>query len=256
MDMTITKQQRDLLIGLAGVLIAVLVWFLVATPYKEKCDALKVENESLKPTAEEYEAVHANRGEYEQGIIDLKAEGADILSHYPSGIEREDQLMLWANIDAAYPDELAFGDIELGDWDNIAITGVEVGAIDESQVTYDEEGNAVVSDDVANEVTADYKLYAGISSMEFASTYNGLKNMFRYIQTQNDRNSIDAFEIEYDEETGFLKGAVGVKQYYVQGTDKEYMPSFIPSVISGVEDIFHSGNGVLGEENENIQADE
>lgn len=244
MDMTITKGQRDLLIGLAGVLIAILVWFLVATPYKEKTEVLASENETLKVTAEEYQQVHAAREQYEEEIITCKSEGEEILSHYPSGIEREDQLMFWANTGSIAPDILGIGDIELGEWDTVAIAGADEEEV-AAAITYDEEGNPQLSDEAANSVNSDYQLYAGISAMEFACTYDGLKYMFGYIQSQNDRNSIDALEIDYDEETGFLKGAIGVKQYYVQGTDKEYVPAFVPSVLTGVEDIFHSGNGKL-----------
>ncbi|MBQ0028091.1 MAG: hypothetical protein KBS96_05755 [Lachnospiraceae bacterium] len=257
MDMTITKGQRDLLIGLAGILIAVVVNFLVASPYNEKTASIESKNKELKPIAEEYQAIHANVDEYEEKISEMKQEGQEILSHYPSGIEREDQLMLWANIGGSYPDALALGDIELEEWDAVAIQGIEEGEIPAAQITYDEDGNPKISDDLAKSASADYKLFAGVSAMEFASTYDGLKYMLTYIQSQNDRNSIDALEIEYDEETGFLKGAVGVRQYYVLGTDKEYMPTFIPSVLTGVDDIFHSGNGNLSDEKEeNPERDE
>lgn len=245
MDMTITKQQRDLLIGLGGVLLAIVIWFLVATPYKEKADALKADNAALRPKVEEYQAVHARVEEYQNELTVLQNEEAQILSHFPSDIQREDQIMLWSNIDKQYPLDLAFGDLELGDWDTVAIAGVEEGSVNGGEITYDEEGNPQVSDAVANAATADYKLYAGIMTMEFASTYEGLKDMFRYIQSQNDKNSIDAFEVEYDVETGLLHGGVGVKQYFIVGTDKEYVPSFIPSVPTGVSDIFHTGDATV-----------
>lgn len=265
MDMSISKQQRDLLIGLAGVLLLVVIWFLVVTPFKDKKASLVSENETLKPKAEEYQAIDANLSEYENGILNFDSEGAEILSHYPAGIEREDQLMFWTNLGNSYPNTLGIGSIELGEWDSVAISGVEEGAVSSEDIEYDEDGNPVVSDSVANEVQAEYKLFAGVATMDFASTYGGLKDMIAYIQSQNDRNSLDVIQVEYDDETGFLKGGIGVRQYFVEGTDKEYTPSFIPSVYSGVDDIFNTSTGNLDtpredsnvvESDDNEQSDE
>lgn len=239
MDMTITKSQRDLLIGLAGVLIAVLCWFLVASPNIEKRQSLESENETLRPKAEEYQAVHARVDEYRDSIVTLNNTADEIVGHFPSRIEREDQLMYWSNVDAAYPMDLRFGDIELGEWDAVAIAGADEAT--QEQVTYDDDGNAVLPDEVMEAATADYKLYAATMAMAFISSYDGMKDLFKYVNALNDRNSIESFEISYDREDGILQGSVGMKLYYLEGTDKEYQPYFIPSVPTGVEDVFRTG---------------
>lgn len=239
MDMTITKGQRDLLIGLAGVLIAVLCWFLVASPNIEKREALEAENETLRPKAEEYQAVHARVDEYRESIVTLTNTEEDIVKHFPARIEREDQLMFWSNVDAAYPMDLRFGDIELGEWDAVAVAGVEEGQ--NTEVTYDEDGNPVVPDAAVTDIKADYKLYGATMAMQFISSYDGMKDLFTYINSLNDKNSIDSFEIYYDESNGYLQGALGMRLYYLEGTGKEYQPYFVPSVPTGVEDVFRTG---------------
>lgn len=239
MDMTITKSQRDLLIGLAGVLIAVACWFLVASPNIEKREALETENATLRPKAEEYQAVHARVDEYKESIVTLTNTENEIVKHFPARIEREDQLMFWSNVDAAYPMDLRFGDIELGEWDAVAVAGMEEGQ--ESEVTYDEEGNPIVSDSSVPEIQADYKLYGATMAMAFASSYDGMKNLFAYVNSLNDKNSIDSFEIYYDESTGVLQGSLGMRLYYLEGTDNEYQPYFVPSVPTGVDDVFRTG---------------
>ncbi len=239
MDMTISKGQRDLLIGLAGVLIAVLCWFFVASPYMEKREALEEENAVLQPKAEEYQSVHARVDEYRDSIVTLDNKAEEIVAHFPARIEREDQLMYWSNVDAAYPSDLRFGDIELGEWDAVAVAGVDES--DQTEVTYDEEGNPIMTDEAAVAATADYKLYAATMGMSFISSYEGMKDLFKYVNSLNDRNSIESFEISYNTEDGILDGGVGMKLYYLEGTDKEYQPYFIPSVPTGVEDVFRTG---------------
>ena len=254
MDMTISKGQRDLLIGLAGVLIAVLCWFLVASPYIEKRKALEAENETLRPKAEEYQAVHARVDEYKESIVTLTNKENEIINHFPARIFREDQLMFWANIDNAYPLDLAFKDIELGEWDAVAVAGMDEAA--QEQVTYDDEGNPVVSDSTVPEMNADYKLYGATMAMNFASTYTGMKEMFNYVNALNDKNSIDTVSIEYDEETGLLQGVMGMRLYYIEGIDKEYQPYFIPSAPTGVEDVFRTVERFVGEEENSEESEE
>ena len=245
MNMQVTKGQRDLLIGLVGVLIAVAVWFLVAQPTREKTQALENENNTLKPKVEEYELRDARLDEYKLGIVQNNAESETIIARFPSAIELEDSVMFWANIDNAYPFQLAFKDLELEERDAVAVAG-----IDESEdvtVAYEDDGSATISDDDAERVSATYKLYGAPMAMNFVCTYDGMKDMFEYITSQYNRNSINAFEIYYDEETGLLTGAIGMELYYIEGLDKEYNPPFIPSIPKGQSDVFHTADYDLAE---------
>lgn len=243
MKMSISKKERDLLIGFFGVLIAVAVWFLVAKPNIDKIEALNAENVILKAQAEEYEAVNLRVPEYEAGIINNQILMANISEHYPGEIKLEDQIMFWATIDHAYPFQLAFGDLSLEDRDAVAVSGVEdTGNAD---ITYNEDGSGTFKDSQIEEISAKYYLYGAPMAMEFACTYAGLKNMINYIVNQYDRNSIVALEVYYDENTGLLAGAIGIELYYIEGLEKEYQASFIPSVITGQDNIFRTGLGTV-----------
>ena len=245
MDMTITKGQRDLLIGLLGVLIAVVVWFAVASPTKEKTDALINENNTLKPKVEEYELRDARLDEYKLGIVQNDAEIETITARFPSMVEVEDEVMFWANIDNAYPFQLAFKDLEMEERDAVAIAGIEDTG--EATIAYEEDGSATISDTDAEQLSAQYKLYGAPMSMNFICTYDGMKDMFEYITSQYNRNSINAVEIAYDEETGLLTGAIGMELYYIEGLDKEYNPPFIPSIPKGQSDVFHTASSDFDE---------
>ena len=238
MNMQVTKGQRDLLIGLLGVLIAVVVWFLVASPTKEKTDALINENNTLKPKVEEYELRDARLDEYKLGIVQNNAEMETITARFPSAIETEDSVMFWANIDNQYPFQLAFKDLELDERDPVAVAGIEDTG--DATIAYEEDGSATISDADAEQLTAKYKLYGAPMSMNFICTYDGMKDMFEYITSQYNRNSINAVEIAYDQETGLLTGAIGMELYYIEGLEKEYNPPFIPSMPKGQSDVFHT----------------
>lgn len=239
MKMNLGKKEISLLIALGGILCAVLVWFLVASPTREKTEVLENENVTLKAKAEEYEAVNARLGEYTNNIAMYEAEKADIISHYPVRIETEDQVMFWSDIDILDPVELGFKDLEIEQRDPIAVSGIEDTG--EASLTVDEEsGSMTISDSDVGELTASYKLFGAPTGMNFACTYQGLKKMIDYINSQYDRNSINQIEVSYDDSTGYLMGSVWVNLYYIEGLEKEYQPKFIPSVPKGQADVFHT----------------
>ena len=254
MDMTISKGQRDLLIGLLGVLIAVGVWFLVANPYREKTETLKAENEQLKPKWEEYQAVAANVEEYKTRIIDADANKEEIIAHFPSMLEREDQIMYWANAASkmSEEEEMDFSNLGMGPWTMVEVEGLNTEEQPQVDVEYDEEGNPIVSDDTgaAQTSSSNYELYTDTLQMDFQCTYNGLKDFTQYVLAQNDRNRIDRLEAYYDPATENLMGNMSLALYYLTGTGKEYVESPIPSVVSGSYDPFRTGFAPLNLEGE------
>lgn len=241
MKMSVSKKELNMLIGLLGVAVAVLVWFLVASPYMDKTNALKAENETLKPKAEEYEAANARLDEYELGMIANQNEFNTIVDRFPSEVQIEDLIMFWANIDKAYPDVLRFKDIEIEEPDPVAVAAIE----DLNGVDVPDSG--VVSDEELEQIEAGYKLYELPEGLNFICTYEGLKKIFSYLEAQNNRCSINQLEVEYDEETGALTGSLWINQFYLEGTDKEYSPVFIPAVPKGQANLFHTSTIPLDE---------
>lgn len=236
MDMTIGKKEKDLLIGLAGVIVAVLVWFLVASPTMEKTEALKADNEYLRPRAEEYQAVYAKIEDYQGGIQALNDEKNDIISHFPSKVEREDQIMFWANLDAEYPTQAALRDI----------------AISNDEVFYASSGNGENPNGITNieeatspdEIAAIYEstvlLYKAPINVMFDSTYVGLKDIIGFITAQSNKNAIDNMVIGFDSATGNLTGSIDINMFYITGTGKEYEQPGIPAPKTGISDVFHT----------------
>lgn len=241
MNMSISKKEINALIIVLGLGIAIAAWFLVASPNKEKTDALVAENATLKPKAEEYEAANARLDEYELGIAANEAEIGAILEGFPSDVQLEDVIMFWANIDKAYPDVLRFKDLEIEEVDPVAVTAIE----DMNGVEPTADGE--ITDEDAAKIIAGYKLYELPEGLNFICTYEGLKKIFAYLQSQGNRCSLNQIEVEYDEETGALTGSFWVNQFFLEGTDKDYMPPFIPAVPKGQANVFHTSTIPLDE---------
>lgn len=239
--MKIKKSERDLLIGLLGILIFVAAWFLYISPTMDETSSLKSKNVELRSKAEEYQAIDLRKEEYEREKINFDLLRADIEDKFPAEVRTEDQLMFWTSIDNAYPFDLLFQAIDMGERDIVAVVGLE--SIEGLNITYEDGENPQITDAEAADVASRYKLCGAPTAMNFVSTYSGMKKMFDYINMQYNENAIMSFEVMYNEEKALLEGTVALELYYIEGMDKEYTAPFIPAVPKGQSNLFHSIDG-------------
>jgi len=219
--MKLGSKEKNLLKCLIGIALAVVVWMFVASPIKEKKEALAAENAELKVKKEEYEAVNAQKAKYEEGMTALQAEREELLESYPSGMLREDEIMYWANMERANSGQLALENIAMDSLQEVFVEG---------QTPSEEEG------------ATQLHLYKAPVTYGFKATYDGLKSMADYVFAQDDKKSIETINVAYSEETGNLEGSMAMNMYYMVGTGKEHTPATIPSVPSGVSNVFHANN--------------
>jgi len=227
--MKLGSTEKNLIKGLIGIVLAVLVWMFVASPIKEKKEALAAENAELRVKKEEYEAVNAQRAKYEEGMVALKNEREELLEAYPSGMLREDEIMYWANMERANVGQLAL--------ENIGMSALQEVFVD-GQTPSEEEG------------ATQLHLYKAPVNYGFKATYDGLKGMADYVFAQKDKKSIEGLMAAYNEETGNLEGTLDMNMYYMVGTGKDHVPATIPSVPTGVSNVFHSSNTKVVTESE------
>ena len=222
--MKIDERTRNLLLGILGVAIAVAAYVIVASPMKEKTAALAAENATLKEKKDEYEAIHAQIDTYVQGINDLTAEREELLSAFPAGITKEDEIIYWANMERQNADTLAITDLTMAGWQEVFAEGYEAPQGE------NEEG------------ATQLHLYKAPVNYGFQATYDGIKGMVSYVYAQQDKKSIENLAVAFDETTGNLVGTLDMNMYYMVGTGKEYTPMTIPSIPTGISNLFHSSN--------------
>lgn len=246
MNMSISPKERNLLIGFFGVLIAVAVWFLYVSPTRDEIEAIKLENVSLKATADEYESINLRVEDYKNALSENAVLAEEITSRFPAEIRTQDQMMFWSEIDKFDQDNLRFGDLEIDDRDPVAVAGVE--DIGDANMNVSDDGRITFADSDIEDISAKYVLYGAPTSMGFACTYDGLKSMIRYVNSQYDKNSIIGLDVSFNDTTGYLEGSMSVELYYIEGLEKEYKPYFIPSVPTGQSNVFHTGEKIAAME--------
>ena len=259
--MKMSKKDQNLLLFLVGALVIVVVWFFVVSPMRQKTESLRMENSSLKGTAELYQSINMNKDEYEKSILVLEDKRDNILDDYPSNMLTTDKIMYLTNLENFYVEDVAVAGMAFDVVEEVIpeVSEEEQAAqtAQTAETTTDEEGNVAEAAPATEEENAENQglhLYKVPVNYNFRATYTGSKDMIEYLFDNGYRKSIRNMNLAYDTETGQLAGDMDVDFYYILGTDKLYDPISIPPVRKGVPNVFHTVEG--GDINSSLSAED
>ena len=252
MNLALSKKDQCLIVGILGALFLFISWYSIATPLQEKTLVLENENIALKAKADLYQSINANLPKYEEGIEKFENEIVEISNRYPVHISREDEIMFLANMENVYTNDVAVENISMSNVIEVFAEGVADTTAQEGVPAADPAAtDAAVTD--AGAVTAEPEivipevhLFKQPVNYSFRCTYKGAKDMINYLFAQNDKKSIEGMTLAFDSETGNLMGTLDLNQFYMMGIEKEYQAIPTPTVLKGVDDVFHTVNGNAG----------
>lgn len=225
------RKDIQLLILVLGILATVLSWQFVYNPNLEKAEEVNAENDTLRDTIAELEALDARKQQFIDDTASMQQECAEIAERFPSGFLLEDAVMYLYNMENVTQNQVVIPSIGFGQ---------------ATEVPYS--GNTAVGEYVL--VDEGIKLYTAQDNVSFTTTYTGLKNMVHYIYDMPGRKSLSSVSLSASPD-GYLTGSMSVDFYCMTGTEKLYVPIDIPGVVLGKSNIF----GVL-EENANADGEE
>lgn len=231
--MKIDAKTKMLILFLVGIAILVCAYMMIVTPMKEKTATIEAENVALQQKAEEYTAVNAQSAIYKQGIVDLTVEREELLAAFPAGITKEDEIMYWANMERENNDTLAISNLVMSSWEEVYVEGAPSST---------------------GEGATQLHLYKAPVNYTYQATYDGVKNMVKYVFAQDDKKSIQALSVAYDGSTGNLVGTLDMNMYYMNGTGDEYKPYSIPAVPTGITNPFRSVDTLTAEGEEPVSS--
>ena len=255
MDMKISKRDAALLIGLAGILMIVAVYYFVYIPLDEKKIALESENATLQTRVTELQRMYDEKDTYIAQTESMKAEIDTICNSFPADVKTEDMIML--GVDLANTAPLSVQSISMGVAEDMYHVGQAVAeaaaaeAAAAAAATATEDGTtapAPVPEPV--EPSADKVLYKKLCGITYQVTYDGFKNAINTICSSVDRRTIDSITATYDINTGLLAATQNINMYYMTGTDKEYVAPTIPFIPQGTDNIFGTIDLVVTEDEE------
>ena len=262
MNMEITKKDASLLIGLFGVLVAVVVYYFVFVPYTEKADSLKSENISLNSRVQTLQLLANDYDNLLQQTKDNQESLKKILDRFPSDVKEEDMIMLAVQLQSQGAFDSITG-LSIGEATDVyAVTdldakvaetvdgrlGSTTAATDSSQTDGTEEG--VQTETATEESAGDVELTLGQLNLDGnyvlrertgeitgTSSYEGFKQAIQMLTERNDRTQINVMA-SYDIETGLLDSSMTIIADFMTGTGKPYVAPTIPFVPQGTGNIF------------------
>lgn len=262
MNMEITKKDASLLIGLFGVLVAVVVYYFVFVPYTEKADSLKSENISLNSRVQTLQLLANDYDNLLQKTKDNQESLKKILDRFPSDVKEEDMIMLAVQLQSQGAFDSITG-LSIGEATDVyAVTdldakvaetvdgrlGTTTAATDSSQTDGTEEG--VQTETATEESAGDVELTLGQLNLDGnyvlrertgeitgTSSYEGFKQAIQMLTERNERTQINVMA-SYDIETGLLDSSMTIIADFMTGTGKPYVAPTIPFVPQGTGNIF------------------
>ena len=261
MDMTVSKKDLGLLLGLFGVIIAVLVYYFAYMPYTEKTAVLESENRTLETRVNLLQALANQRDDLIAETKENQEKTLEILERFPADVREEDIIMLAVLLQNEAPYEYITG-VQIGlpvDVYTVPDMNAQVEsqaaayfgtAAQSTQSTDPAATTPAPADTVVTPVETPESLEPGEISLEgnyvlksrsaditAVTTYEGFKNGIEMITERNDRTQLSVMA-SYDIESGLVDSSVSVVTNYMGGTGKQYVAPAIPFVQQGTENIF------------------
>lgn len=253
--MKITKRDLTVILYITGIALAFVAYQFYFKTKMEDADALDQQSDALQITVDDLEAKMAQKPAIEERIKGYEDKIQKIAQSYQPEISHEDTIM--------YVNELL-------NTQDVLITELKMT---DPSVIYVVAGTGTASG---------YSMMAQNNAMsfEYATHYNGLKNLLNAIYNSKEMQNIEAFTIKVDneddiisfdpsgnliedvqlsaeeeeerekalqlrKEKGYtLSGEITLNRYTMLNNGLEHEPIPIPEVKRGVVDIFHSGTGV------------
>ncbi len=244
--MKISKKDIQLLVALAGILIAVAAYFFVYQNFNEKAESLEAENMELASEVARLEALDAKRDTYIAHTNEMKGEIIEFENRFPADILPEDSIMTVkimedntnttvASISFGGANEVVYA--QGGAGENAEQSTTEQ-ATDQQNVDGATDAEGAQGGVIVATQYADTKMYEYPLGISIQCTYDDFKGLVKYIYNQQNRMSVEGVNIGYDATNNQLSGSMTLNTYYLLGTEKVYTPVNIPSTQLGVDTIF------------------
>ena len=209
--MKITKKMIAIFAVVLAVAAVLLVYNFVFTKKQEATEKVEAETAKLETREGELRSHFLSLARYRKGIEEEHEIQGVILSHFPQTLCEEDEIMYIEGIEEQY--EIFFKALSYGRNTPFAVFN---------------------DDSINSHLTANYLTLSGT----YDGTYQGLKDVISYTNSQNGRMIINNISASYDTTTALLSGSIDFTIYSITGTDNVYVGPYIPEVNIGRNNIF------------------
>lgn len=260
MKLKIGEREKNIILGIIGIAIPLLVYYFVFVRLNEQTDTLVTENQSLAQEVAYLQELMDNKEFYLAETDRMNAEMEEIKAQFPSELHPEDEIYYAYNTENKY-DVLATA-INMPVAEAVAVAQPVVA---EAQPEVVDDGTGIEEEDTVTQVeqaapvasaATTIALYRAPITFNFKLTYTAAKDWIKEILTDREnKKSIDSVSLSYDESTGNLTGSIIVNMFSLTGTDRIYEAPSIQGIGIGTDNLFKSSETLnVGRENNTFDA--
>lgn len=256
----ITDRDLKLLFVLISIILLAVSYFFGCMKFIDKTDSIKAENKTLQAEVDELTEMKTHEAEKKQEIAQYNEVIKTIYDKFPGAMTEEKSIDILTNLEEAAEmktsavtftiNDQFYSEAELEAEESGAATGTTETTTDTS-ASATPAPTATPASTGTTDITANAQAGTADSSVvgykttlvvEFTTNYEGLEKAIDYVKDYEDKMSIDTITIEFDTETGNLKGTMNLSMYALDGIGAEYVEPKISDVKLGLKDIFGSFN--------------
>ena len=248
--MKLGNTEKALIMVIIGVAIMLLGIIYIAKPNYESAQSIAAENVTLQARLDELNEKQSHR---EETLAETAEEYDTILNSFPADLNQEIIIMFLEGIHDS--NEMNWQSVSMGReeqfyalgsggadasiaTDDTADTSTEASteeASSEEQTT-----DAAATDGTATTSTG-LQCYRAIFPIAYAGSYESLKNVVNYVDTNSDRMTINSIDIAYDETNDVYTGNMELYCYAVKGEDRPERSVELNEIQTGVDNLFNTG---------------
>lgn len=251
--MKLGNTEKAIIMIVVGVAIMLLGIIYIAKPNYESAQSIAAENVTLQARLDELNEKQSHREETLAETAEYEEEYDTILNSFPADLNQEIIIMFLEGIHDS--NEMNWQSVSMGReeqfyalgsggadasiaTDDTADTSTEASteeASSEEQTT-----DAAATDGTATTSTG-LQCYRAIFPIAYAGSYESLKNVVNYVDTNSDRMTINSIDIAYDETNDVYTGNMELYCYAVKGEDRPERSVELNEIQTGVDNLFNTG---------------
>ncbi len=252
----ITDRDLKLLFVLISIILLAVSYFFGCTKFIEKTNTIKAENQTLQAEVDELTEMWTHEAEKKAEIAKYNEVIQMIYDRFPGAMTEEKSIEILTDLEKEADmstsaitftiNDQFYSEAELEAQDSAAAATQTTTDASETETTETTDGTSTtdITSGSAGTTTANGGVvgYKTTLVVEFKTNYDGLKKAIDFVNGYDDKMSIDTITVEFDSETGNLKGTMNLCMYALDGIGATYVEPKISDVKLGLKDIFGSYN--------------
>lgn len=211
--MKLSEKNLQLILVLLIVVIAFCAYRFGYMSFKNKADAVRLDNKLTQARIDELASKEAQREDYINTINGAGEQINDILEKYGAKNTKEKTVLFVNKIERD------------------AVLSVPSVSLSEDEMIY---SSSVVDEESIPVIRA----YQNQVTIEYSCSYENMKKLFDVINTYAERKNVESFTMMYNQETDGVAGSMIINQYSVDDANHVYEIPAVTGVRLGKQNIF------------------